>query len=115
MGCNPTAQRLAELAQRLMESGRSDDAELLWENGADRGSSVAALQLAKLYDPNLFRAGGPVPRPDSRLAAKYYKQAAEAGESGAAEGREALRRYLEERRQHGAQDAGIILQEFWPP
>jgi hypothetical protein len=114
LGCNPAPQRLAELGQKLMEAGRADDAELLWETGADRGSGAAALRLAGLYDPNSFRPGGPVQRPAARLAAKYYKQAAEAGEAGVADAREALRRYLEDRSGRGDQDARLILQEFWP-
>jgi hypothetical protein len=113
IACNPTPQRLAELGQRLMDAGRVNDAELLCEAGADHGSGAAALRLAKLYDPNSFRPGGPVPRPDPRLAAKYYRQAADAGVTDVAEPREALRRYLEDRRGRGDQDARIILQEFW--
>jgi hypothetical protein len=114
IGCHLTPQRLAELGQKLMDSGRANDAELLWETGADQGSGAAALRLAKLYDPNSFRPGGPVPRPDPRLAAKYYKQAVDAGEADGADPREALHRYLEDRRQRGDQDARILLQEFWP-
>jgi hypothetical protein len=113
LACNPTPQRLAELGQQLMNAGRANDAELLWEAGADQGSGSAALRLAKLYDPNSFRPGGLVPRPDPRLAAKYYRQAADAGVTDVAEPREALRRYLEDRRGRGDQDARIILQEFW--
>jgi TPR repeat protein len=97
-----------------MDGGRANDAELLWETGADQGSGAAALRLAKLYDPNSFRPGGPVPRPDPRLAAKYYKQADEAGEASSASPRAALRQSLEDKRQRGDQDARIILQEFWP-
>jgi hypothetical protein len=114
IACNPTPQRLAELGQKLMDGGRANDAELLWETGADQGSGAAALRLAKLYDPNSFRPGGPVPRPDPRLAAKYYKQADEAGEASSASPRAALRQSLEDKRQRGDQDARIILQEFWP-
>ena len=108
---NPAA--IAAEGQRRLDSDRRDDGLLLLESASDRGDPTAAAALARLYDPVLFRPGGPIPRADPRQAARYYRDAARAGADVAA-ARDALRQELERRSRGGDLGAGLSLKDFWP-
>ena len=69
--------------------------------------------LARLYDPVQFRPGGPIPQPDARQAARYYRDASRGGVDVAA-AREALRQNLQTRVQAGDLGANLSLKDFWP-
>ena len=109
----PDPAAIAAEGTRRLEGDRKDDGVLLLESAADRGDAGAAAALGKLYDPVLFQPGGPIPRPDARQAARYYRDAARAGADVAA-AREALRKDLERRSQAGDLSAGLSLKDFWP-
>ena len=108
---NPTAIR-AEGEQRL-SGDRKDDGLLLLEVAAERGDPAAAAVLARLYDPVAFQPGGPIPRPDARQAARYYRDAARGGADVAA-AREALRQMLQTQAGGGNMGADLMLKDFWP-
>ena len=59
------------------------------------------------------RPGQPFRSPDPRAAARYYRDAAQRGDAGAAAPRAALRAWLEEQAPRN-QSAADALKEFWP-
>lgn len=108
---DPAAMR-AE-GERRLNSARKDDGLLLLEAAADRSDPAAASALARLYDPVVFQPGGPIPRPDARQAARYYRDAARGGADVAA-ARDALRQRLQAQAQNGDLGADLMLKDFWP-
>ncbi len=108
---NPAA--IAAEGQQRLRSDRRDDGLLLLEAAADRADPAAAAALGRLYDPVLFQPGGPIPRPDPRQAARYYRDATRGGADVAA-AREALRQNLQARVQGGDLGATLNLKDFWP-
>jgi hypothetical protein len=108
---NPAA--IAAEGQQRLRSDRRDDGLLLLEAAADRADPAAAAALGRLYDPVLFQPGGPIPRPDPRQAARYYRDAARGG-ADVADAREALRQNLQARVQAGDLGATLNLKDFWP-
>ncbi len=108
---NPAA--IAAEGEQRLRGDRHDDGLLLLEAAADRSDPAAAAALARLYDPVLFRPGGPIPQPDPRQAARYYRDAARGGADVAA-AREALRQDLQARVQRGDLGANLSLKDFWP-
>lgn len=110
----PDAAAIHAVALRRQAQGRHDDALVLFEEAADRGVAAALTALARLYDPVGFRPGRPFSAPDPRLAALYYRRAAQAGDGAAAAPRAALRAHLEREAAAGSPTARDALQEFWP-
>ncbi len=108
---NPAA--ITAEGERRLQGDRHDDGLLLLEAAADRSDPAAAAALARLYDPVQFRPGGPIPQPDPRQAARYYRDAARGGADVAA-AREALRQNLQTRVQAGDLGAKLSLKDFWP-
>ena len=108
---NPAA--ITAEGERRLRGDRRDDGLLLLEAAADRSDPAAAASLARLYDPVLFQPGGPIPQPDPRQAARYYRDAARSGADVAA-AREALRQDLQTRVQRGDLGANLSLKDFWP-
>lgn len=108
---NPAA--VAAEGERRLQGDRHDDGLLLLEAAADRADPAAAAALARLYDPVQFRPGGPIPQPDPRQAARYYRDAARGGADVAA-ARDALRQNLQTRVQAGDLGANLSLKDFWP-
>jgi hypothetical protein len=108
---NPAA--ISVEGERRLRSDRRDDGLLLLEAAADRADPTAAATLARLYDPVLFQPGGPIPRPDPRQAARYYRDAVHGG-ADVATAREALRQNLQARVQAGDLGANLSLKDFWP-
>ncbi len=108
---NPAA--ITAEGERRLRGDRHDDGLLLLEAAADRSDPAAAAALARLYDPVLFRPGGPIPQPDPRQAARYYRDAARGGADVTA-AREALRQDLQTRVQRGDLGANLSLKDFWP-
>ena len=108
---NPAA--IAAEGQQRLQSDRRDDGLLLLEAAADRADPAAAAALGRLYDPVLFQPGGPIPRPDPRQAARYYRDATRGG-ADVAVAREALRQNLQARVQGGDLGATLNLKDFWP-
>lgn len=109
----PNVAAITEEGQRRLAGNRHDDGLLLLEAAADRGDAAAAAALGKLYDPVGFQPGGPIPKPDPRQAARYYRDAARAGADVAA-ARDALHGQLERSAQGGDLGAGLTLKDFWP-
>ena len=108
---NPAA--VTAEGRRRLRGDRHDDGLLLLEAAADRGDGDAAAELGRLYDPVVFQPGGPIPRPDPRQAARYYRDAARANvDVGAA--RDALKRSLDARAASGDLAATLMLKDFWP-
>ena len=108
---NPAA--ITAEGERRLLGDRRDDGLLLLEAAADRSDPGAAAALARLYDPVQFRPGGPIPQPDARQAARYYRDAARGGADVAA-AREALRQSLQTLVQAGDLGANLSLKDFWP-
>lgn len=109
----PDPAAVAAEGVRRLNGDRRDDGLLLLEAAADRSDPGAAAALARLYDPVQFRPGGPIPQPDARQAARYYRDAARGGLDVAA-AREALRQNLQTRVQAGDLGANLSLKDFWP-
>ncbi len=63
---------IAQEATRRYESGRYDDALLLWEAAARAGNAASLTRLAGLYDPVGFVPNRPFRDPDPRQAARHY-------------------------------------------
>jgi hypothetical protein len=96
-----------------LRSDHPDDGLLLLEAAGDRADPDAAAALARLYDPVIFQPGGPIPQPDPRQAARYYRDAAKGGIDVTA-AREALRSKLRSQAQAGDLGADLNLKDFWP-
>lgn len=109
-----SGEAILAVAQRRMQAGKYEDALVLLEQAADRGSVPAFKALARLYDPNGFEPGKPFRNPDGRTAASYYKDAVAHGDASAAEPREALRQRLQKDANDGNSLAASALKEFWP-
>ena len=101
-------------ARTKQEKGDFDAAFQLLEEGALRGSALAATLLAKLYDPNGFQPGKPFKAPDMRQAARYYRQGEEGGDAAAKDPRAALKQRLEKDAAGGNTTAQVTLKDFWP-
>jgi hypothetical protein len=114
VGCAQDPDAIFAVAQRQWDAGQPDQAVVLMQIASDRGSGTAALRLAQLYDPNTFHPGGPIPQPNARQAAQYYRRAAEARQDAATAPREALRQRLQSDAEHGDTLAGLTLKDFWP-
>jgi len=99
-------------AQRRMASRPGDALLLLEVAGDDRHHGPALAMLARLYDPNKSRQGGI--GADARQAARYYREAIQAGQSSVAEAREALQAILIRSKDAHDLAATLILQDFWP-
>jgi hypothetical protein len=114
VGCAQDPDAIFAVAQRQWDAGQPDQAVVLMQIASDRGSGTAALRLAQLYDPNTFHPGGPIPQPNARQAAQYYRRAAQAHQDAATAPREALRQRLQGDAEHGDTLAGLTLKDFWP-
>jgi hypothetical protein len=104
---------IAEEAARRYESGRYDDALLLWEAAARAGNASSLTRLAGLYDPVGFTPGRPFRDPDPRQAARHYREAVTAGDPAAAEPRARLRQWLDDRAREGDINAPLTIRDFW--
>ncbi|MBW6397089.1 hypothetical protein KPL78_04475 [Roseomonas sp. HJA6] len=105
---------IAEEASRRYETGRYDDALLLWEAAARAGNASALTRLARLYDPVGFAPGRPFRDPDPRQAARLYRDAVAGGDTAAAEPRARLRQWLDDRAREGDFNAPLTIRDFWP-
>ena len=104
---------IAQEATRRYETGRYDDALLLWEAAARAGHAASLTRLAGLYDPVGFVPNRPFRDPDPRQAARHYRDAIAAGDAAAAEPRARLRQWLEDRAREGDINAPLTLRDFW--
>lgn len=100
--------------ERRLNGTQKDDGLLLIEAAADKGDPKAMLALARLYDPVNFDPHGPIPTPDLRESAEYFRQAVKAGSQEAVAPRMALQTYLQTQAQRGNLEARLTLQDFWP-
>ena len=80
---------------------------------ARAGNAASLTRLARLYDPVGFVPGRPFRDPDPRQAARHYRDAATAGDAGAAEPRARLRQWLEDRAREGDFNAPLTIRDFW--
>jgi hypothetical protein len=114
VACAADPDALAATAQRRWDAGQADQGLVLLQIAADRGSGTAALRLAQLYDPDTFRPGGPIPQPNAREAAQYYRRAVLAHQDAATAPRAALHQRLQTAAADGDPLAGLTLKDFWP-
>jgi hypothetical protein len=110
----PNSDAIFAEGERRLNGTQKDDGLLLVEAAADKGDAKAMLALGHLYDPVDFDFHGPIPAPDMREAAEYYRKAVRAGSSDAIGPRAALQAYLQSKSQEGDLDAKFALQDFWP-
>lgn len=109
---NNPSEMLAE-AQRRLTAGRRDDALQLMLEAADRHYPPALVAVAKYYDP--LQPHAPDTVPNARQAARYYKEAAVAGDATSQAEREALKQDLQRRAEgNPMSDEALILKDFWP-
>jgi hypothetical protein len=84
-------ESMLERAGGLVSNGDVAAARLLYEHLASRGSSLAALSLARTYDPAILPGLGVIGmRPDRAAARRWYERAASMGSKPAAARLEAL-------------------------
>lgn len=114
VACAPDPAALTALALQKWDSNQADQGLVLLQIAADRGSGVAALKLAQIYDPNTPSQGERRVQPNAREAAQYYRRAAQAHEDAAAAPREALRQRLQHDAENGDAIAPLTLKDFWP-
>lgn len=110
----PDIRGVFAVALRRQAAGRHDDALVLFEVAAEAGLAEAHTALARLYDPIGFVPGRPFRSPDTRQAAKHYREAERLGDPDAAPRRAALRAHLEREAAAGSGTARDALREFWP-
>jgi hypothetical protein len=70
-------------AHELMERGHVTGARLIFEHLALRQSALGAFALAQTYDEKFLKSVGAQLAPDQKLAAKWYRRAAELGSQSA--------------------------------
>jgi hypothetical protein len=87
----PEAEAMLERAASLLSNGDVAAARLLYEHMASKGSSLAALSMARTYDPAILPSLGVIGmRPDEAEARRWYERAASLGSRPAALRLEAL-------------------------
>lgn len=109
----PSPTAVGQEGTRRLENGRPDDGVLLLESAAAHHDTAAMSRLAKLYDPVGFDTHGPIPEPDIRESARYYRDAVDGGNTAAQAGREQLHTYLQQRADSNDTDAQLALKDFW--
>ncbi|TPW36324.1 hypothetical protein [Oecophyllibacter saccharovorans] len=111
----PDTAAIRQEGDRRLTNGHPDDGVLLLEAAAKRGDSTAQLDLAHLYDPTRFKEGSPLPAPDMRESADYYRQAVKNGAQAAPADRAALQDYLKKLIASGDNPAASgTLKDYWP-
>lgn len=109
---NNPAEMLEE-ANRRSASGRRDDGIVLMSEAANRHYPPALAALARLYDP--LRTHLPGEPKDSSLAARYYREAMQSGETSVQQNRQALKVWLElQSRNNPLSSESMILKGYWP-
>lgn len=82
---SPEAEAMLERAASLLSNGDVAAARLLYEHMASKGSSLAALSMARTYDPAILPSLGVIGmRPDEAEARRWYERAASLGSKPAA-------------------------------
>lgn len=104
---------ITQEGERRLDAKQFDDGILLLENAAAKGDSVALLKLGLLYSPVDFKAGGAIPSPDMREAARYLQKAEEGGSKDATAPRAALKDWLTKKADEGDDMARLTLKDFW--
>ncbi|MCE2574122.1 hypothetical protein [Komagataeibacter sp. FNDCR2] len=109
----PDAPAIGAEGERRLASGKPDDGLRLMEAAADRGDTQSMENLGRLYDPAYFKAGGPIPAADEQEAARYYQQAAKAGDTSINADRARLQASLKQRADDGDSDAALTLESYF--
>ena len=109
-----SAAAIGQEGNKRLDSGRPDDGVLLLESAAKQGDAASMARLARLYDPDGFDPKGPIPSPDIREAARYYRDAVQAGDNVVADARARLQGTLQTQAAGGDQSAQLALKDFWP-
>lgn len=109
----PNTAMITQEGQRRLEAKQYDDGVLLLENAASKGDAAAMLKLGMLYSPVDFKAGGAIPSPDMREAARYLQKAEEGGLKDATAPRAALKEWLTKKADEGDDMARLTLKDFW--
>lgn len=76
----PNGADAAREAKRFADAGQADAAFLLYRRAAQQGDVPSMLTMARMYDPQSFKAGqGPVAKADADEASTWYEKAADKG------------------------------------
>ncbi len=75
---SPSAKQLLAAAEARSEAGDCDAALILYDRAIDADGALGA-QVARLYDPASFTAGGCIDAPNEDIALVYLRTAADAG------------------------------------
>lgn len=80
----PTPADARAKGDELAKAGRLDGALLVYRFAAEKGDPLAALALARMYDPATFsKETSPLPAADAETAQRWYEAAAGAGSTEA--------------------------------
>lgn len=109
----PNTAMITQEGERRLGAKQYDDGVLLLENAASKGDAMAMLKLGLLYSPVDFKAGGAIPSPDMREAARYLQKADESGLKDAQAPRAALKDWLTKKADAGDDMARLTLKDFW--
>lgn len=107
LATNPSAQDMSARAGEFLAQGHLDVAVLLYRRAADGGETAALLQLGRIYDPFSDLGNSTLKRP--QVAYNFYRKAMLAGDAGAKEAINALRKWATESADAGNADAAQLL------
>ncbi len=98
-------------AMRFRDGGAAADAHLLLFFAARQGHIASARELGRTYDP-AHHAAGIVAEPSLPQAYKWYRLAADGGDSAALDALTALRARVEQAAAGGDEDASLLLSRW---
>jgi TPR repeat protein len=109
---NPDLERAWQAARGFEQSGRTDDALLLYFFAAREGHGPAAMKLARAADPASFHEGGLFAQADPLQAYKWYGRAAAAGVDEARQAQAQLRARVEKAAAAGDEQALRLMLQW---
>jgi len=108
----PNLERAWQSARDFEQSGRTDDALVLYFFAAREGHGPAAMKLARSADPASFHEGGLFARANPLQAYKWYGRAAAAGIDEARQALAQLRARVEQAAVAGDEQAQRLMLQW---
>ncbi len=109
---SPDLERAWLAARGFEQSGRTDDALLLYFFAAREGHGPSAMKLARAADPTSFHEGGLFMQADPLQAHKWYDRAAAAGVDEARQAQAQLRTRVEQAAAAGDEQAQRLMLQW---
>ncbi|QGT74459.1 hypothetical protein [Parasaccharibacter apium] len=107
-----TPAAIGQEGWRRIRAGQGDAGLRLLGYAATKHDPVSLQRMGELYDPARFRTDGPIPQPNPREAARYYREALLAGNQDVRSERDSLLAALRKKAENGDQEAAFTLQEY---